>query len=305
MSNTEQNTADQQSTEPAKILVGSAEALSFAPPQYINDQRDTRIEQVNDALQLARPNGSESLTAAAIPDDFKVEDLERFMPTRRRAAGTMSTPYINDFVEYTRTHKQDGCCIFVNADEMHATAVLDLGSPDKPGHCDSKARLTLKSTAAFAALKKFMNIGQTQRAMAEWLEDWAPILTAKTGDTSIELPKAIAAVRNISIEAIAKSNNEEQALSSQRSAFESVTVKGDKDTLPTHITVKCKPYPELSEREFVMRLSVTTDGKPVMTLRPMGWEELIEQMATEFADDIRSSVENTLPVLIGTYEKSR
>ncbi|MEG2047015.1 MAG: DUF2303 family protein [Comamonas sp.] len=298
------NTPEQQSTEQAHIL-GGIEALPFAPPQYINDQRDTRIEQVNTALQLARPINGEYVTAAAIPDDFKVEDLERFMPTRRRASGTMSTPYINDFVEYTRSHKQDGCCIFVNADEMHATAVLDLGSPDKPGHCDSKARLVLKPTAAFAALKKFMNMGQTQRAMAEWLEDWAPILTAKTAETPIELPKAIAAVRNISIEAIAKSNNEEQALSSQRSAFESVTVKGDKDTLPTHITVKCKPYPELGEREFVMRLSVTTDGKPVMTLRPMGWEELIEQMATEFAGDIRASIENTLPVLIGTYDKSR
>ena len=119
------------------------------------------------------------------------------------------------------------------------------------------------------------------------------------------MPKAIAAVRNISVEAIAKSNHEEQALSTQRSAFESVAIKGDKDTLPTHIIVKCKPYPELSEREFVMRLSVTTDSKPTMTLRPMGWEELIEQMATEFADDIRKSVENTMTVLIGTYEKSR
>lgn len=300
MNNPEQTT---QANDQAQLL-GALSAAAL-PPQYINDQRDTRIEQINFALQMTRPEDGAYLTAAALPEDFKLEDLEQFMPTRRRAAGTMRTPYINDFVAYTENHKQDGCCIFVNADAMNATAVLDLGSPTQPGHCASRATLELKATAAYAALKKVMNVGLTQRGMAEWLEDWAPILTAKSGDTPIDMPKAITAVRNISVEAIARSNHEEQALSTQRSAFESVAIKGDTETLPTHIIVKCKPYPELSEREFVMRLSVTTDGKPTMTLRPMGWEELIEQMATEFADDIRKSVENTMTVLIGTYEKSR
>lgn len=299
MSNTEQTT---QTNEQAQLL--GMLGTDMLPPQYVNDQRDTRIEQLNDALQATRPT-FQKLTVAAIPDNFNVEDLERFMPTRRRAAGTMRTPYINDFVEYTQVHKQDGCCIFVDADQMNATAVLDLGSPGQPGHCDSRARLELKATAAFAALKKIMNVSQTQRGMAEWLEDWAPILIAKSGDSPIDMPKAVAAVRNISVEAIAKSNHEVQALSTQRSAFESVAIKSDAETLPTHIVAKCKPYPELSEREIVMRLSVTADGKPTMTLRPVGWEELVEQMATEFADDIRASVENTLPVLIGTYDKTR
>lgn len=295
-------TSNQQSNE--QTTLGNLISSIGLPPQYVNDQRDTRIEQLNDALQATR-HTCQQLTVAAIPDNFQIEDLERYMPTRRRAAGVMGTPYINDFVAYTQMHKQDGCCIFVNADEMAATAVLDLGSPQQPGHCDSKAKLALKPTAAFAALKKFMNMGKTQREMAEWLEDWAPILDALDGTTPIGMPQAIAAVRSISIEAIAKSNSEEQALSSERTAFESVKVSATKETLPTFITMKCKPYPELAERDFVMRLSVTTDGKPVMALRPQGWEEAVEQMANEFANDLRASIENTMPVLIGTYEKSR
>lgn len=302
--NTQNETNNAQQHTDQSQLLGALGANIGLPPQYINDQRDTRIEQLNDALQDTRPS-CQKLTVAAIPDNFKVEDLERFMPTRRRAAGLMGTPYINDFVAYTQMHKQDGCCIFVNADDMAAIAVLDLGSPQQPGHCDSKAKLALKPTAAFAALKKFMNMGKTQREMAEWLEDWAPFLIAKDGDTPIGMPQAIAAVRSISIEAIAKSNSEEQALSSERTAFESVKVSATKETLPTFIIIKCKPYPELAEREFTMRLSVTTDGKPVMALRPQGWEEAVEQMANEFATDLRASIENTMPVLIGTYEKIR
>lgn len=202
------STTDQVTAEQPRIQ-GAADTTSSIPPQYIHDQRDTRAEQVNDALQLMRHAQHNYLTVAAVPEDFKLEDLERYMPTRRRPVGTMSTPYINDFVAYTQTHKQDGCCIFINADEMHATAVLDLGSPVKPGHCDSKARLVLKPTAAFAALKNFMNFTGGQKAMAEWLEDWGPYLTAKDGETVIAMGKAISAVRNISIEAMAKAQHEE------------------------------------------------------------------------------------------------
>lgn len=301
MNNTEQNTNEQQSAEQTHILSG-VEALPFAPPQYINDQRDTRIDQVNSALQLARPGTGEFITAAAIPNDFKVEDLEQFMPTRRRAAGLMTTPFINDFVAYVEQHKQDGCTIFVDADQMQGKAVLDLGTPAAPGHCANVAALAPKATAAFASLKSVIERQRNQKETAEWLEDWAPILKAQAEGQEIDIRKAIQAVRSITIEGLNKIHHEEQSLSATRSAFESVKASSE-ETLPSHFLFKCKPYPDLKEREFVLRLSVLTDGKPMLVLRPMAWETVIEEMATEFAADIREAVENNVPVLIGTYGK--
>ena len=301
MSTTEQTTTEQQASETTHVLSG-IEALPLAPPQYINDQRDTRIEQVNTALQLARPMDGEYVTAAAIPHDFKVEDLEQFMPTRRRAAGLMTTPFINDFVAYVEQHKQDGCAIFVDADQMRGQAVLDLGTPTAPGHCANTAALTPKATAAFASLKSVIERQRNQKDTAEWLEDWAPILKAQADGQEIDIRKAIQAVRSITIEGLNKIHHEEQSLSATRSAFESVKASSE-ETLPSHFLFKCKPYPDLTEREFVLRLSVLTDGKPMLVLRPMAWESVIEEMATEFANDIRAAVENTVPVLIGTYGK--
>ena len=296
MSNTEQTT-----TEQTHILSG-VEALPFAPPQYINDQRDTRIDQVNTHLQLARPIDGEYITAAGIPDDFKIEDLEQFMPTRRRAAGLMTTPFINDFVSYVEEHKQDGCTIFVDADQMQGRAVLDLGTPTAPGHCANIAALAPKATAAFTSLKSVIERQRNQKDTAEWLEDWVNHLTAQADGKEIDMRKAIQAVRSITIEGLNKIHHEEQSLSASRSAFESVKASSE-ETLPSHFLFKCKPYPDLKEREFVLRLSVLTDGKPMLILRPMAWETAVEEMATEFATDIRKAVENKVPVLIGTYSK--
>lgn len=46
------------------------------------------------------------------------------------------------------------------------------------------------------------------------------------------------------------------------------------------------------------------DDKPRLILRPAAFEEQVEQMANEFATLIRTAVENTSPVLIGTYTKA-
>lgn len=240
--------------------------------------------------------------AIALPSDFKLQDLEHFLPQRRRPRGLMKTPYINDFAAYTQAHKQDGCSVFVDAAEMSATAVLDLGSPEQPGHCANRVKLLLQPTAAFAALRDFINNPHSQADTAEWLEDWAPQLHAQADGAEIEMRKAISAVRKITTEASAKAQHEEQSLGSSKSTFESVQVSSS-ETLPTHFKMTCRPYPELQEREFVLRLSVLTGSSPQMVLRPMSWEQVIEAMATEFAADLRSAFEGTLPVLIGTYEK--
>ncbi len=257
------------------------------------------IEQASAAVMqaLERADG-----AIALPSDFKLQDLEKFLPYRRRPMGIMKTPYINDFAAYTQAHKQDGCSVFIDATEMSATAVLDLGSPTHPGHCANRVKLGLEPTAAFIALRTFVNEPHDQTETAEWLEDWAPQLHAQADGAEIEMRKAISAVRKITTEAIARAQYEEQALSSAKSTFESVHVSSA-EPLPTHFKMTCRPYPELQEREFVLRMSVLTGPKPQMVLRPMGWEQVIEAMATEFATDLRAAFEGTLPVLIGTYGK--
>lgn len=244
-------------------------------------------------------------TLVALPDDFNLHDLENYLVARRRARGTMQTSIVADFAQYATTHKEEGAAVFVDADDMTAVAVLNLGTPDDPGHADNRAKLQVKKTAAYSALKQHANgMSQKQATIAEFLEDWTEHITCFNDDGNVSTPKAIAAVRKLTIESMRKLESSEQSLSASKSAFESIQATSA-DPLPTVIYFRCVPYVGLSERQFVLRLGVQTGGdKPTIILRIVKAELHAEEMANELADLTRQSLNNAMPVLIGEYAKA-
>lgn len=240
--------------------------------------------------------------AAALPEHFKVHDLEGYMPTRRRARGVMTTISVGSFAEYVKRHIENGASVFVDQDAMQAVAVLNLGTPTDPGHADNRAVCKAKITAAFEALKAHANgRGMSQSIVAEFFEDWAgELLFFKDGE-AVTPPKAIAAIRKMTIESLRKLESEEKSLSASRSTFENVQATSA-DPIPTTIYFNCNPYYGLGERTFVLRLSVITTGdKPAIGLRIVKMEEHEEEMAQEFAALVGKAIGAELPVLLGTY----
>lgn len=243
-----------------------------------------------------------------VPDKYTLKDLEKFMPARRRQRGTMNTNSIPDFAGYTQKHKEAGCTVFVNPDNMAARAVLNLGTQDHPGHCDNTAVVTLEKTAAFLALlshtAQHVNLKQSQ--MAEFLEDWSDEITCynNEGEENAYIPmhKAIAAVRKLTIESMQKLESEAKQLSASKSTFESVAATST-ETIPTILHFATVPYHGLDARTFDVRLGINTGGPvPTIGLRIIKMEEHDEQMAFEFAQLVRNALtDEALPVLIGSY----
>lgn len=62
------------------------------------------------------------LDVAALPDDTKVLELEKFKPNRNRFRGEFLTRRIDDFVSYTTAKADTGAECFVWPDNMSATA---------------------------------------------------------------------------------------------------------------------------------------------------------------------------------------
>lgn len=280
------------------------EALPFSLGNPVLDQRDTTIDQANAAIFYAIGNSRGISPLVALPDDFSRHDVENYLPARIRARGTFTAPYMNDFVAYAAQHKEDGASVFVDADNITATAVLNLGTPTTPGHADQLAKLAPKRTAAYEALRNITRSPQPQREMAEFLEDWMPYWSALHEGNPLSQGQAVLAIRNLTVEAAIKADHKEESLSASRSTFESVKASSE-HTLPGVIVFKCQPYPDLQAREFVLRLSVLTNDKtPRFQLRITALEEHIEQMATEFAVQIREAAEGQIPVLIGAYQKA-
>jgi uncharacterized protein YfdQ (DUF2303 family) len=247
----------------------------------------------------------QAATLVALPEDFKLHDLEQYLTIRRRARGLMTTSALKDFATYAKAHAEAGASVFVDANEMCATAVLNLGTPDEPGHTDNRAKLQAQLTAAYRALLQHAGgRALTQTVAAEFLEDWPDLIECFNEQGPIKLPKAVAAIRKLSIEAMRKLESSEQSLSASKSAFESVQATSA-DPIPTTIYFKCVPYKDLAERLFVLRLGVQTGGdKPSIVLRIVKAELHAEEMANELADLVRDSLNGQMPVLLGAYAKA-
>lgn len=261
-------------------------------------QELTKAQAISAAAE-AVTNHEEALVA--LPTDFALHDLEKYMDTRRRARGVMNTPNVIDFAKYVTDNKEAGAAVFIQQDSMTAIAVLNLGTPDAPGHADNLAKLAPKKTAAYSALKGVATgVAHKQQTVAEFLEDWPGQVQCFNDEGVISPAKAIAAVRKITIESLKKLESAEAQLSASRSAFESVQATST-EPLPTTIYFKTIPFHGLEERNFVLRLGVVTSGdKPAVTLRIVNQEQHDEDMAVELASLVSSAVTD-LPVLIGDY----
>ena len=304
--NADQTTTTTNTTaEAIQGLPMCAERIALnVPEQFIEAVRESQ------AITAAQSAMSDALSTddsvVALPNEFKTHDLEKYQSTRRRMRGIFSTAYILPFAEYTKAYGDLGATVFVNAANMSARAVLDLGTTAHPGHADNTASLKLESTAAFAALTNLNARALRQATAAEFFEDWSnhAELSFFHDADPLTTKQAIAAIRSITIEQARKVDSEEQQLSASRTAFESVKASS-KETLPTLIYFTTKPYPELQPRQFVLRLGVNTgDSTPTITMRVQNMEQHTEEMGAELVALISAHFGDGLPVLMGSYAKA-
>jgi uncharacterized protein YfdQ (DUF2303 family) len=294
-------------THLSEALEGHAATVQFinVPEQFMEAMREgIEAAAVHAAVRESIVSG---LGVTALPEDVNVCDLEKHLPHRRRQRGAFTTQSVQAFGEYAAALAGNGATVFVDTSSMAARAVLDLGTVDQPGHADHTAKLAPRRTAAFDALMQFAGRQHKQQAVAEFLEDWAPHVALKLFNDSdeITLPKALAAVRRITIESARKVDSEQQQLSANMTAFESVSASS-KEPLPTTIYFTTAPYADLQSRTFVMRLSIHTgESAPGLTLRIQNMEKHTEEMGLELAELVRTTINGDMPVLLGEYCKSQ
>ncbi len=224
--------------------------------------------------------------AIVLPNDFKVSSLENLQEGRFRFRGEMKTTSISDFVKYSiKNAVEEGVSCFIDANEMSAKTIFNIGTIGEPGHADNTALVKLKQTAPFSALLKIDGVKYRQKELAEWLEDWRDYLIAFDAEGNVlDIKQAISAVRRITIESTRSAEHEDHDFSAKRSVLENVEARS-KDVMPTAFQFTCTPYDELKERSIKLRYSVLTGGDvPVLVLRIVQLENLEEQIAQEFRD---------------------
>ncbi|MDX1816083.1 MAG: DUF2303 family protein [Marinobacter sp.] len=247
-------------------------------------------------------------TAVALPDSVHVWDLENYLELRRRFRGTMNTTVLDEFVEYVSKTSDsyninvESYPCFVNPDSMTACAFFNLGDVDMPGHGDHSALLSLRKTQAYKELLDANGGKFGQREFAEWMEDWADMLSARTqGGQDLPLHTAVAAIRRITLGGKNESTSEEQSFSSRRSAMAEVEAQ-NKDQLPAFLTFTCEPYQGLQQRPFTLRLNIINGDTPRIGARIVRLESAEEDMAKEFEQKLRTGFEDTaVDTFVGVF----
>lgn len=247
------------------------------------------IQQVKDLVlsgyHLADVQGL-SCPTVTLPEGTSIESLERFSIERYRFRGAMDTTSIADFVRYAigyANSEQNARC-FIDAENMRARSIFNIGTLDNPGHADNVSTIQLKKTAPFRALLAINGDRLNQKQIAEWLEDWSDFLTAfdASGNT-MTIAQAAQAVRRVNIKQVSESAHEDEDFSGKKSLMESVEASS-KDVMPVAFEFKCVPYEGLTERRFSLRNSLLKSGEPMFVLRVVQLEAQEEAIANEFRD---------------------
>lgn len=256
-------------------------------------QKGAAITQANQPLD-------HTTGAVALPQDFVLHNLEKFESGRYRFRGQMATKSVIAFSQYATDNAQENNSCFIDAKSMTAKLIFNIGDQSTPGHCDHSAVVSLEKTAPYTAMLEILKKRHTQKDIAEFIEDWRNFITAhaeedENGDSKIiTLPRALQAIRKITIEAIAKSESETRNFGSSTSSMESIDVKGENQP-PATLIFTCKPYAELPERQFSLRLSIITDRTPLLTLRCVREEEHEEEMASQFKELLTRELDTVTP----------
>lgn len=234
---------------------------------------------LNDIPGLACPT-------ALLPQNTSVESLERFSFERFRFRGAMDTTSIDDFVRYSVAYAQEEekARCFIDADNMLARSIFNIGTLDKPGHADNVASIKLKKTAPFRALLAINGDHLNQKQIAEWLEDWSDYLLAfDAGGNTMTIAQAAQAVRRVTIQQATQADHEDSDFSGKKSLMQSIEASS-KEVMPVAFEFKCVPYEGLGERRFSLRNSLLKSSDPVFVLRIVQLEAQEEAIANEFRD---------------------
>lgn len=264
---------------------------------------DERIIQANIELADALESGG----MLALPSDFSVHDLEHALRHRRRLRGKFRTSRIADFVAYARAGRDDlKPTVFVSNDSLVATAVLNIGDMESPGHADDRAHLILTPTAEWRALQE---VDGTVYSQAEFLDrhaDWDYAIDFVRAGKTVPTAAAVAALRDVSITRSTSRSFLELPNKRQQGSLEAVEVNALAD-LPDGFIFTFRPADELPVMKALCRLVLlpSEDDNPkkaFVRVRVTGLEALKAEIVREFVARLQGEFVGDATVYVGSYE---
>lgn len=239
--------------------------------------------------------------AVYIPEGMKIQDLEHLQQYKNRFTGDFGTNNLSYFSKYVNSQPEKS--VFIHSELPIAIAIFDLGTKEQPLHAKHKAIFEVRKTAAYTELLKFVNARHNQEELAEFIEDWAEVITAlDKDDKEMSGYAASKAVRKVTIETAAKFEQEVNQLSTSKSAFENIEANSGSLQLPTWLYFCCKPYNCLDDVIFPIRINMGLKRDEIsFMLKVQKIEQIQEEIAESFAEKVSDAIDAKENLFIGQF----
>lgn len=264
---------------------------------------------------LARTGIVFGTSGYAMPDHFKLRDIEPLEETPRRFRGTFRTSSLGAFEQYLslwNAKEQDADCpinatMFVDDKTDNALAILTFGTLRVPMWQDCQAVLTPKYTPLYQALMKIGGGILSQRAAASFVDDWGFALQFARPDGSFAPWELVRQeIADLTVEKVRTVRSQEAAFNRALSSAEKLAIgpQGTGSAFPTKMVVECCPYDGLQPRRIEYRIEGhDTNGMPGISISQIGLAALSESLSNEFLALCEQIGERTgVRVLRGTFD---
>lgn len=248
-------------------------------------------DTINTIIALSKAGGQADLKTdiptIMVPDAASIASLEKFQATPARFRAKYNTRLLSAFTEYMDGIVGEDSAVFIDPDNMRATAYVDLGTHEVPQWRDHSAVLTLDDTPAYAAVTGHAGKMHNQRDMTDFIEDWAENIQFYADverANAVNLGSALTTIRHLTLKEKRQGDHHDGDFKASRSTMEEVEVASGDKPLPACFTFTTPPYMGFQPRTLTCRLRATSpDGKtPALTYRIMGLDRLKEELAEEF-----------------------
>jgi len=241
-----------------------------------------------------------------VPENFKVQSLEKFMSQPQRHRFEFNTTDINSFIVYADDNGTSASILLVDADvstKLAARCIVDCGTELEPMHKEHTATVEMKALAAYKAFLNNADEPMSQKDVSEFIEDWSDHITVFDREgVLMNNAQGAASLRDLTIESARDANSKVGDFGESMTVSERIEAK-NQEQIPATIDFECTPFGGFSEQSLTYRVGILTGGsKPMVNLRPIQLETMQEMIAQEFCERMTNELAHTdIKIYMGSF----
>jgi uncharacterized protein YfdQ (DUF2303 family) len=246
-----------------------------------------------------------------VPEKYQLVPLEQFKEKPNRFRATFATHAIADFLAYLEANIDHPLnvepVVFIDQDKMQAMAIFDFGCPNEARWRQHRALLRLTNTAEFDALEDFEGTVMSQRALLDFLEDYADnirfVRREESGPVDIGFSQAMAALSNLTTAKKTEAKSVIDNFKNSQSKYDQIEAKTTEGMLPEAFIFDCIPFKDFDHRlsyPCKLRFMLSENDPPTFKFRIIGRDSLQSEKVARFKQDLLDGIGKGCPVYCGS-----